>query len=127
MDIIVQVDTTDLKLRQMSRQINEMVKRTVEEVVEKVFAESQILVPVHTGALRASGQIVKEMGLDDAEVATFVTYGGGAVDYAVKVHEDLEMPHAAPTQAKYLEVPLLNNVPVLRNLIRERLKVILYS
>ena len=127
MDIVIKVDTTDLKLRLLSRQINDMVKQTVDEVVEKVFAESQILVPVDTGALKASGQVVKEpQTLDGDFVSSYVTYGGGGVDYAVKIHEDLEMYHTAPTRAKFLEVPLLNNRKVLENLIRERLKVILH-
>lgn len=128
MDIVIKVDTTNLKLREKSREINEMVKRTVDEVVEKVFAESQILVPVNTGALKASGQIIKEPTNAAGDfTSSYVTYGGGGVDYAVKVHEDLEMPHTAPTQAKFLERPLLANRKVLENLIRARLKVILSS
>jgi len=128
MDIVIKVDATNLQLQQKSREINAMLKRTVDDVTEKVFAQSQILVPVNTGALKASGQIVKEPTTGDGEfVGSYVTYGNGTVNYAVKVHEDLQMYHTAPTQAKFLEAPLLQNIKVLENLIRERLKVILHS
>lgn len=128
MDIVIKVDTTDLKLRQMSNQINDMVRNTVEEVVQQVFDESQALVPVNTGALKSSGQIVKEPpSLDGSFTSSYVTYGNGAVNYAVKVHEDLEMYHTAPTRAKFLEIPLTQNRAMLESLIRQRLKVILNS
>ena len=125
MDIIIKVDTTDLKLRQMSMEINDMVRSTVEEVVQKVFDESQLLVPVNTGALRASGEIVNEQAsMDGTFTSSYVSYGEG-LTYAVRVHEDLDMYHNAPTRAKYLEIPLIQNRKVLENLIRQRLKVIL--
>jgi hypothetical protein len=128
MDITIKVDTTNLKLQEKAREINEMLTRTVQEVIERVFAESQILVPVNTGALKASGKVVKEPSSNNgAFVGSYVTYGDGMVDYAVKVHEDLGMYHKAPTQAKYLEAPLLQNKDVLENLIRSRLQVILAS
>jgi len=128
MDITVQVDTSNLVLHQKSQQINEMIARSVSDVIEKVFAESQILVPVNTGALKASGQVVKESPEENGALSSsYITYGDATVDYAVSVHEDLSMPHAAPTQAKYLETPLVKNVPLLESLIRARLKVILYS
>ena len=128
MDIVIKVDTTDLKLKEKSREINAMLTRTVQEVIQKVFAESQVLVPVNTGALKASGHVVKEPpSMDGSFVGSYVTYGNGSVDYAVKVHEDLEMRHTAPTRAKYLEIPLMQNKSVLESLIRSRLKVILAS
>lgn len=128
MDIVIKVDTTDLKLRQMSNQINNMVRNTVKEVVEKIFQESQLLVPVNTGALKNSGEIIdEEASMDGTFTSSYVTYGNGAVNYAVKVHEDLEMYHTAPTRAKFLEIPLVQNRKVLESLIRQRLKVILNS
>jgi len=128
MDIVIKVDTSNLNLQLKSREINAMLTRTVQDVIEKVFAESQILVPVNTGALKASGEIVNETAsMDGAFIGAYVTYGNGAVDYAVKVHEDLGMPHKSPTRAKYLEVPLNQNKAILENLIRSRLQVILAS
>jgi len=127
MDFVIKVDTTDLKLREMSMDINQMVRDTIEEVVEKVFDESQLLVPVNTGALRDSGEIIEdEYSMDGTFTSAYVSYGEG-LDYAVKVHEDLDMRHDEPTRAKYLEIPLIQNRKVLENLIRERLKVILNS
>ena len=128
MDIVIKVDTTDLKLKEKSREINAMLTRTVHDVIEKVFAESQVLVPVNTGALKASGEVVHETAsMDGSFVGSYVTYGNDAVDYAVKVHEDLEMRHTDPTRAKYLEIPLNQNKAILENLIRSRLQVILAS
>lgn len=74
-----------------------------------VLDESQQLVPVDTGALRASGRVVVEEGASAA-----ITYGdddaagrGGrdTNDYVVPVHERLDAHHPIG-QAKFLESAL---------------------
>lgn len=63
--------------------------------------ESQSVVPVKTGNLRSSYRTTKTgSGFD-----TVVEGGYYGVNYAVKVHEDLEMKHAPGKQAKFLEEP----------------------
>jgi len=91
-------------------------------VMKKVFDESQQLVPVDTGALKASGtlELANEFFLE----AT-VEYGANidpTIDYAVVVHEDLEFSHAAPTQAKYLEVPFTRHQDEIREEVLKNLR-----
>lgn len=70
--------------------------------LEPIYDESQILVPVDTGRLKASGFI--EARKTGRGVTGAVGYGkGGDPYYAVYVHEHLELRHEAPTQAKFLE------------------------
>ena len=73
------------------------------KVMEKVFEESQLLVPVDTGVLKASGVLTKAT---ENSLEAYIDYGSEEINYAVKVHEDLTMQHDPPTQAKFLEVPL---------------------
>lgn len=71
---------------------------------EGIMAQSKELVPVDTGALRASGHV----GLPERAGGTIrvvLGYGGPAAPYAFKVHEDLEAFHD-DGQAKYLEMPI---------------------
>lgn len=95
-------------LAAMPDNLSKAVKRAVYEAAMLVFDDSQALVPVRYGALRASGQMIPPQSSGDATWVDIV-YGGAAASYAVYVHENLTAHHAAPTQAKYLEQPLLNN------------------
>lgn len=65
--------------------------------------ESQKIVPVDTGNLRASATTRKVSG-SGFSTDVVVAYGQGA-EYAVYVHEDLNAHHAPGKQAKYLEEP----------------------
>lgn len=75
----------------------------------QVFDRSQDIVPIDTGALRSSG-MVNQPEVEGAEVSVTVQYGGAAAPYAVIQHENLEYNHAPPTQAKYLETPLVERI-----------------
>lgn len=90
-----------------------LVRAAAEEAAESagqlILDASQELVPVDTGALKASGRLVHE---DGAQVA--IVYGqedGAGRDgqdtaaYAVPQHERLDFQHATG-QAKYLETAL---------------------
>lgn len=72
---------------------------------EKIMAVSKRLVPVDTGALRASG-FVELPEIQGDRVSVTLAYGGPAADYAVPVHENLQARHTVG-QAKYLEEPFL--------------------
>lgn len=83
-------------------------EEVVGEAAQLVFHESQRLVPVDTGALKASGRVTQD-GLEAA-----ISYGGedGAgrngqdtAAYAVPQHERLDFEHSNG-QAKYLETAL---------------------
>lgn len=75
------------------------------------FNESQTLVPVDTGILRASGH-VNSPKIDNDSVEITIAYGGPATPYAIFVHERIYAPsgkkvyHRPPTRAKFLETPV---------------------
>lgn len=71
---------------------------------EAIMARSKTIVPVDTGALRASGHVQLPDTVGD-KVSVRMGYGGAAAGYAVAVHEKLNVRHKSPTKAKYLEEP----------------------
>ena len=77
------------------------------EEAEAILAEALRLCPVETGALRASGKIHGPAWSGSGDCTVTFTFGGGPVDYAIPQHERLDYKHTPPTQAKYLEQPLL--------------------
>ncbi len=85
----------------------------MQEVVDKIYDDSQFLVPVDKGPLRASGDklVVVMLGanMQSLTVVGEVTYGKG-LDYAVYVHEDPSKHHDPPTQAKFLEDPVKQGI-----------------
>lgn len=75
------------------------------EALRPIYRESQELVPVDKGPLKASGFLeITERG---KEPKVALGYGrGGHPHYAAIVHENLELKHNPPTQAKFLQQPL---------------------
>lgn len=78
--------------------------RALYQEAEAIMTASKGIVPVDTGALRASGHV--ELPETHAGVGVSVTLGYGT-SYAVYVHEDVMLHHKPPTQAKFLERPML--------------------
>jgi hypothetical protein len=73
------------------------------EALEPTFDKSQELVPVLTGALKRSGFL--GVGESRGKKVAEIGYGRGGVPfYAARVHEDLDVYHKPPTQAKFLEL-----------------------
>lgn len=71
---------------------------------QRIMSESKQRVPVSTGALRSSG-VVLPPEVRRREISVTLSYGDTSVDYAIHVHERLDIRH--PTgQSKYLEQPL---------------------
>lgn len=106
-------------------------------VAQKVFTESQNLVPVDTGALKASGnvkspkmEVVANTGIGSGGAtvsggrATVVEieYGGPNAPYAMIVHEDLQMRHAPGKTAKFLSRPANLALGLLNRVAREALQ-----
>lgn len=81
--------------------------RGVRTLAGQAFKISQVLVPVETGALKASGRVVSRR-VGAYTYRSSILYGGPSyprfVDYAVYVHEILEHKHAPPTTAKFVEI-----------------------
>jgi hypothetical protein len=85
-----------------------------------VMARAQQLVPVATGALRASGSVARPE-VSGTRVRVVMGFGGPSAPYARRVHEDLGLRHPAGGQAKFLEQPALERLAQ----ILERLKAFL--
>jgi hypothetical protein len=103
--------TSTIDLDGLRRRILAAAARGVEAAcAELLVAHSKPICPIDTGALRRSGRVEACVVTPD-EVRCQVAYGGGAVDYAVYVHEILHYRHAPPTQAKFLEQPALEHGP----------------
>ncbi len=83
------------------------VKNAVWLELAKVLNESKRLCPVDTGALRGSGY-VPEPEASDGNIRATIGYSQG---YAWYVHENLLANHEPPTQAKFLELPLIDALP----------------
>lgn len=103
------------------RSINKHVALAINEVMSGVFAKSQELVPVDTGALKASGVFIpaKSVMANYENPQAYINYGNADVDYALYVHENLEARHEAPTQAKFLETPLAQSEAKLMEAIKK--------
>lgn len=86
----------------------------------EIMRDSLFLCPIDTGTLRSSAR-VEEPVETPVRISLTLGYGYGvqvnpktghiAAQYAVPVHERLDQHHAPPTQAKYLEQPVLSYAP----------------
>lgn len=87
---------------------------------ESVMTEAKVLCPVDTGNLRASGH-VQAPRIENGDILVTLGFGGPAASYAIVVHEDLTARHTTG-QAKYLELPLLQNAPKLKGFVAAAIK-----
>lgn len=95
------------------------------EEAETIMAASKAIVPVLSGDLRASGDVVGINVEDNGDSVDVVFgYGGIASSYAVMQHETPPeiFSHTEPTQWKYLERPVLEAVQGFGPRIAERLR-----
>jgi hypothetical protein len=96
------------------------IAQAIWEEANVIFAKSQILVPVDTGVLRGSGGVsAPQMGNQGYFVDIF--YGGPAASYALYVHEIIGNYHKPPTQAKYLEQPVMEAMSTLQENLKGRI------
>lgn len=121
---MVGVDLATAKMASMATGVDRAVARAVYEEAMLIFEQSQTLVPVRTGVLRASGAIIGPMQ-DKRGPFVEIRYGGAASAYALAVHENLTAAHNPPTQAKYLEQPVLEAAPRLAARVEARVKELL--
>jgi len=94
------------------------------EEAQLIFRESQRIVPVKTGVLRASGQIVPPRKKGD-KYEVVIGYGGAASAYALKQHENLQYAHKEGKTAKYLEIPAQQRAAKMAQAIQYRLQRII--
>ena len=91
------------------------------EEATEAFGQSQELVPVRYGILRASG-FVSAPKMVGSRSETTISYGGAAAPYAAHVHEITKYRHDAPTRSKFLSHPLERRFPVLGERLKQRLQ-----
>ncbi len=99
------MDTITAFIHNVSPRVTQYLYDELVEVGDEAFAESQMQVPVRTGALKGSGHITDPI-MEPGNIALQIGYGGPAAGYALFVHENLAAHHSPPTKAKYLEDPV---------------------
>ncbi len=105
-----QMKSVEQSFRRLIDTIGANSPAAVEAALQPIFDRSQELVPKKTGALKNSGFLKVSPGLKGSARGE-VGYGkAGVPPYAAIVHEDLDAQHASPTQAKYLEQAVNENL-----------------
>jgi hypothetical protein len=87
-------------LKSMDVAIQKQVRATLARSLESWVTDAQALTPVATGALQASGRVLKPRGKSLVKFEIIfgsVVRKGKFVDYAEEIHEN------HPTQSKFLE------------------------
>lgn len=110
------------RLDLLSRAIERSTIGVTKEALKVIFDESQILVPINTGVLKASGYI--DVRRTRSGVIGEVGYAPrNNPPYALFVHENLEMQHKPPTQAKYLQAAVEKNASKVTAMILNHLRM----
>lgn len=104
---MIRMQITAASIRALEKETNNKVKDYQNNASKAVYvaglflqAESQKIVPVDTGFLRASA--FTRVKRDSKGYLSEVGYRAA---YAIYVHENLNAKHAAGTSAKFLEIP----------------------
>ena len=94
-------DKVKERLRELAKEYPEAAKKAIYAEAQVIMAEAVQQTPVDTGRLRASAYVKPE----DEHGKTTVALGFGA-EYALAVHERVEVPHAEGTGSKFLSRPV---------------------
>ena len=89
-----------------------------------IMLASQELVPVDTGVLKTSGEVL-DPTVSGNTVEVVMGYGGAASAYALRQHEELSYSHKDGKQAKYLEQPAREAMPNLEQSLADRIEGII--
>lgn len=128
------------KLKALAAQFPDRVAKAIYTEAQIIMTESKRRCPVAPdgGTLRASG-MVHEPERHGRDISVMMSYGGGAIDYAIAVHEHLS-EHSPPswveaersgsgihwttpgTGPKFLEGPINEAQPTLGVKIAERVR-----
>lgn len=100
-----QMDDILWNMRRVVEGIEGITEEALRYGLEPIFATSQELVPLKTGALQASGylEVITRKGRIEAEIGYAK---GGVPDYAIEQHENLDFYHQPPRQAKFLQTAI---------------------
>jgi len=89
----------------------------VDEFCAHVLTESEVICPIKWGNLRSSGKLSTPQ-TQNGVVSQTISFSS---DYAIFVHERLDLRHQPPTQAKFLETSIRANESKLEPFLVERL------
>lgn len=113
--------TVAKNLEEVVNKIQGATPEAIEYGLKPMWDLSQKYVPVDTGDLKSSGQFLVEQRGDKIEAS--ISYGlGGKPEYAVYVHERLDVSHKAPTRAKFLQTAMNEKLGRVRPRVREFLR-----
>ena len=119
LDAKITWDLSDFdRLRQNVPSVSLVIKDALDEWAEKVLEESKRLVPVQTGELQKSGEVVKTAIIGNMSPKVEIIY---TAEYALTIHEDLTLKHPNGGQAKYLEQPMTDHQGELVETIKKRI------
>lgn len=108
-----QVQMLEDQIRSIVDQFENVTNEIMLEALQPVFDETQRIVPVDHGDLKESGYL--EITGSKKAPRVELGYGhGGHPRYAAYVHEITQYQHAAPTQAKFVERPMLQDLDGIR-------------
>lgn len=104
------VQTIARTLGEHQKAVKKGMRKALLQAGEQILERARYYVPVDTGLLKSTGRATVYISGQTAElVVSFgqdsegVDAGGGAAYYALWVHENLDVYHAPPTSAKFLE------------------------
>lgn len=113
-------DLVSANLAQLVAQSPKLAGLALRSEAEIEMTEAKRRVPVKTGALRGTGHVVPP-AVEGGQIVVKLQFGGPAVDYALEIHENLEMFHPRGGQAKYLESVVKESAPYLAQRVATRL------
>lgn len=90
-------------------QFEDVSAEIMHQALQPVFEESQRIVPVREGTLKDSGYLQIAGKGKNARVEIGYAPGGNP-RHGVYVHEMMDVKHAEPTQAKFLEMPMMQRL-----------------
>lgn len=100
-------DRVKAALRALGEQGPKSIGGALWREANRIMNNAKAITPVETGVLRKSGHVqLPNISRSGADVV--MGFGGAANAYAIHVHENLNAKHKAPTQAKFLERPLMD-------------------
>lgn len=95
---VIGVPDTIARIRHFREVAEDAAERGLIKAAEMLLEQSNLICPIDTGYLRESGHVVVEG--KGFKTKAYIVYDA---EYAIYVHERLDLFHEEPTQAKFLE------------------------
>ena len=104
-----QMKRVEENLSAVINQLEGVTAEVLEDALRPTFEKALSFTPVDTGDLKASGFLITRDS--QKRVQAEMGFGkGGKPDYALRVHEDLNLNHKAPTKAKFLQAAVEEDI-----------------